>query len=363
MLDKGLALRFGRASILQDYDIALPRSMPRNPGAIGAFPGPASAPDPWQELLELWICHAEIQGHTYEQLYSPSALQRSVESRVESARALVDSVKEVCGRTARLCDRFAGVEIAGQGPVAIMTINMVLKSDEVSHYSTLALIYRAIPPTELGRPSRFNDECIAAARAAFASHQECMEITASSKFMNAAYLHWTILYAPFVPFIVIFCHVIEASDKADLRRLEEFANSLQASRTVSGAVDKLHRLCRIMCDVAALYVEAKEAETQSMDTNMAPLGNDFNMYLSQLGLMAPLPTGFEGGDMVGGGLDSDMLNGPYQSAQLGDWFEGGRHMMNLLEEDLSQFQPEPGVWSVYGQRTYSMISKPPGPPP
>jgi hypothetical protein len=367
MLDKGLALRFGRASVLQDYDIALPRSVPATGDTIGRVAGPAAAPDPWQEVLEFWIRHAEIQGHTYEYLYSPAALQRSVESRVESARLLVEKLSQVAARTAELGAVIVAEEsrknndAQGQGAVALMTINMVLKSDEVSHYSTLALIYRAIPPSEPGRPSRFNEECITAARAAFASHQACMEITAASQFMNAAYLHWTILYAPFVPFIVIFCHVIETSDKEDLRRLEEFVNSLQVSRTVSGAVDKLHRLCRIMCDVAALYVEAKEAENHMADANMTPLGNDFNMYLSQLGFMPPAQPSFDGGgDVAAGGLDSDMLNASYQATQLGDWFEGGRHMMGLLEEDLSQFQPEPGVWSIYGQRQpFPLISKGP----
>jgi hypothetical protein len=359
MLDKGLALRFGRASVLQDYDIALPRKLPGAGNTMGTLSGPDTAPDPWQEVLELWIRHAEIQGKTYECLYSPAALQRSAEARVESARLLAQELKEIAARTTKLCGALDGGDATdceklmeligkkGKGDVGLTMLSMVLKSDEVSHYSTLALIYRAIPPSEPLRPSRFNDECISAARAAFASHQVCMEITSSSQFLNAGYLHWTILYAPFVPFIVIFCHVIETSDKDDLRRLEEFVNSLHNSRTASGAIDKLHRLCRIMCDVALLYVEAKATEKEMADTNMTPIGNDFNMYLSQLGLMPPLQGGFDAGDVPGGALDSEMLNASYQAAQLGDWFEGGRHMMGLLEEDLSQFQPEPGVWSSY----------------
>lgn len=362
MLDKGLALRFGRASVLQDYDIALPRSVPGTDTIIGRINGPTALPDPWHEVLEFWIRYAEIQGQTYEYLYSSTALQRSVEERVESARTLVAKLTAVATRTAELNAVIAAEESRkSQDPLTLMSINMVLKSDEVSHYSSLALIYRAIPPSEHGRPSRFNDECLAAARAAFASHQACMEITASSQFMNAGYLHWTILYAPFVPFIVIFCHAIETSDKEDLKRLEEFANSLQAARAVSEAVDKLHRLCRIMCDVAALCVEAKEAEHRMADANMTPLGNDFNMYLSQLGLMPPAQPSFDtGGDVAAGGLDSDMLRSSHQAAQLGDWFEGGRYMMGLLEEDLSQFQPEPGVWPTYGLRQgHPLLNKPP----
>lgn len=359
MLDKGLALRFGRASVLQDYDIALPKSMPSTNNVVGTFPGPSSAPDPWKEILELWIRHAEIQGKTYEHLYSTAALGRSAEARVDSARELVDQLGKISARTATLTVDILNLQThAGnqsrraEEDISLQTLSMVLKSDEVTHYSTMALIYHAIPASEPDRPSRFNDECIAAARAAFTSHLACMEHTASSQFLVSAYLHWTILYAPFVPFIVLFTHVIQASDKDDLRRLEEFVTSLQGSRTLSKAIDKLHRLCRIMCDVATLYVEAKEAEKQTTDMDMAPVGNDFNMYLSQLGFLPPPPqSGLDPNAMATGELDSEMLNASYQAAQLGDWFEGGRYMMGLLEEDLSQFQPEPGVWSVYSGRS------------
>ncbi|KAB5559949.1 hypothetical protein GE09DRAFT_1172783 [Coniochaeta sp. 2T2.1] len=366
MMDKGLALRFGRASILQDYDIQLPRSVPSTADMTGALQGPPEVPDPWNVIFEVWIGHAEIQGLVYEQLYSPTALQHSVEDRAESARLLVQKLAVIAAKTKRLNAAIAADERRGNGgkqTSALLTLSLLAKTDEVSHGSTAALIYRAIPPSEPGRPSMFNDKCIAVARDAFTTHQRCMETTAQSPFLNAAYLHWTILYAPFAPFIVLFCHVIETSDKEDLERLELFVDSLNISRAVSGAVDKLHRMCRIMADVAVLYVEAKDNEKKTLDANMAPLGHDFNMYLSQLGFMPPMPPGptpgFETPGGAAGGMDSDMMNAQYQATQLGDWFEGGRNMMGLVEEDFSHFQPEPGAWSIYGQRAYSMVSKPP----
>jgi hypothetical protein len=360
MLDKSLALRFGRPSILQDYDIALPTS---EPGATNVH-GTLAASGEWSEVFELWIRHAEIQGQTYQHLYSSTALQRRVEERVESARTLEAKVTALARRTAELHAALAAEQRrkGEDDAVARMTVDMVLTSDQVQHYSTLALIYRAIPPSEPARPTRFNERCVAVSRTAFALHQECMEITASSQFMNTTYIHWTIMSVPFVPFIVIFCYVIETSSKDDLKLLEQFTNSLRISGAVSGAVDKLYRLCRIMCDVAMLYVEAKQAETQAADVDMAPLGNDFDMYLSQLGFMPPVQAEFDaagGGGLSSAAMDGDMMSAPYQAEQLNDWFEGGRHMMGLVEEDLSQFQPQPGVWSIYGQRQHSLISKPP----
>jgi hypothetical protein len=106
--------------------------------------------------------------------------------------------------------------------------------------------------------------------------------------------------------------------------------SLQASREVSAAIDKLHQLSKVLYNVALLYVEAKTQ--QSLDQDMVPVGNEFDMYLSQLGFM-PMDETVAGAGGVGGDLTRDML----QTAQLGDWFSGGNHIMGLVEEDLSTF--------------------------
>lgn len=138
----------------------------------------------------------------------------------------------------------------------------------------------------------------------------------------------TILYAPFVPFIVIFCHVIETSDADDLQRLAEFVASLRGSCGASEPIDKLYRLCQVLHNVAALYVKAKAKQQQ--DHDMALIGNDFDMYLSQLGLVPQV-------DVPNSGIDGEMA----AASNLSDWFSGGRDMMDLLETDLSMFHPEP----------------------
>ncbi len=50
MLDKGLSLRMGRASALQDYDISQPPVVDRS-----------YAPYPGREVLNMWIAHARCQ--------------------------------------------------------------------------------------------------------------------------------------------------------------------------------------------------------------------------------------------------------------------------------------------------------------
>lgn len=86
-LDKSLSLRMGRASTIQDYDIATPF--------------PSLSPDldfnklgPTQMLIFLAKL-ASIQGRIYQHLYSSSALSKSTEARVEKALGLAAEMTDL----------------------------------------------------------------------------------------------------------------------------------------------------------------------------------------------------------------------------------------------------------------------------
>ncbi|KAF7525768.1 hypothetical protein G7054_g10996 [Neopestalotiopsis clavispora] len=314
MLDKGLSLRLGRASVLQDYDISIPSVLETTFGEV-----------PSQAILSLWIKHAEVQGKIYQRLYSPGALRQSEQGRSQQVQLVVRDTQFLLQETLKLLE---DVRVNGQGKDSKM-FEIILKSDVVSYYSSLALAQRALPPSGTGRSRTFADACLESARLAMTTHEEAISMMDDIS-LQIVYMHWTILYAPFIPFIVIFCHVIETSSGADLPLLGKFVQSLQASREVSAAIDKLHQLSKVLYNVALLYVEAKTQ--QSLDQDMVPVGNEFDMYLSQLGFM-PMDETVAGAGGVGGDLTRDML----QTAQLGDWFSGGNHIMGLVEEDLSTF--------------------------
>jgi hypothetical protein len=65
----------------------------------------------------------------------------------------------------------------------------------------------------------------------------------------------TLLFAPFIPFIVIFCHVIETQDEADLNRLQAFVTSIQSASSVSEPAAKIQRLFEVLCRIAEGYVK------------------------------------------------------------------------------------------------------------
>lgn len=104
--------------------------------------------------------------------------------------------------------------------------------------------------------------------------------------------------------------------------------SLEAASPLSQSIFKLHQLCQVLYNIAQLYIEAKAQ--QPVDQDMVPVGNEFNMYLSQLGFM---PTDDSMGNFEVG---SESMA---QTSQLGDWFSGNNYMLGLLEEDLSGINP------------------------
>ncbi|KAL4867487.1 hypothetical protein BDV12DRAFT_119962 [Aspergillus spectabilis] len=337
-MDRALSLRLGRAATIPDYDIDLPTS----------FAG-FDVAEPWRTAFALWIELARIQALVYEKLYCPAALRQGETVRVAEARRLAAQMQD------RVMQPFNDIYPLLNNLPAIEAL--YIRCDEVCRFSVLTLIYRAIPP-QLNTPGTFIEECIEAARNALQAHKSCMllikEATSATKL---SYLHWSILYSPFVPFIVLFCHIIEVSSWVDLDRLDEFVASLEPNRSLSTAISKLHRLCQVLSNVARLYIEAKtQAQTQE-NQDLASVGLEFDTYLSALGLAPAANDGdtrWAAAASVPGPTMPEELR--YQDAQthnpgttsmphmphmthLGNWFSGNQLMMGLLEEDLSMFDP------------------------
>ncbi|KAH1304307.1 hypothetical protein KXX11_001148 [Aspergillus fumigatus] len=316
-----------RASSIQDFDIII--TIPEDLG------GPR-VDEPWRTMYHLWVKTAEIQGKVYEQLYSPAALSRPERERLFCARQLASEMEVA------VMEPFKELERSSR-PLSEAE-DFLIKSDEVS---------RAVPASGTSTTT-FVPECIETARAALESHQACMtRLRESTEAMKCSYLHWSILYSPFVPFIVIFCHVIETSAREDLARLEDFVASLGPNCFLSEAITKLHSLCQVLSNIATLYVEARAHAQLQENQDLASVGQEFDTYLSALGL-APASGvgGFRWTTAVsdslaarsmpglGNGMEGhDLPAGVIPQTQLGSWFSGNQHMMGLLEEDMTLWDP------------------------
>ncbi|KAL5334393.1 hypothetical protein BJX70DRAFT_18992 [Aspergillus crustosus] len=346
-MDRALALRLGRAATIPEYDIDLPTT----------FEG-FDVAEPWKTAFALWIELARIQALVYEKLYCPGALRQGEAARVAEARQLAGQMRD------RVMKPFANIYPLLNDLTAIEAL--YIRCDEVCRFSVLCLIYRAIPP-QPNTQGTFIEECIEAARDALQAHKSCMllikEATAATKL---SYLHWSILYSPFVPFIVLFCHIIEVSSWVDLERLDEFVVSLQPNCQLSTAITKLHRLCQVLSNVARLYIEAKTQLQTQENQDLVSVGHEFDSYLSALGLApaasygdtrwaaaaaaaaAPIQGPSMSGELRyvdaqshGAGHGQGQGHGQVMPGmtQLGNWFSGNQLMMGLLEEDLSMFDP------------------------
>lgn len=202
MLDRGLALRLGRAPTIQDFDVTLPRVI-----------GQVNATEMWKEVLRLWIAHADIQGQIYERLYSPTSLGHPVNQRVEAAQRLAGKLKRIAEQASMLrsaeMEKLGGRGGGGSGGSGSWTdarkatvTEMVMKSDQVSFLSSLTLVYRAIPANvsvgvQAGPAhgfSTFTPECIDTARLAMQTHEECMKLMGSNLWVAASYIHWYVGY-------------------------------------------------------------------------------------------------------------------------------------------------------------------------
>ncbi|CAN9352719.1 unnamed protein product [Alternaria alternata] len=419
MLDKTLSLRLGRSSILQDWDISLPFVVSSNPDDKN----PESS-----DMLSYWIKVARVQGLTYEKLFCPAAFLKSTEERTRIAIDLVNALNQAwyergdaslvdfsqpghafslgserpsmightpnetpkpsqykryvhkspnMGRDPGVSEYIQGKlshshhqnQLTDLGKGSFERVqDIFFYSDVVMHYSTVALIQRAVSPSNMS----FNQECLESSRAALVAHMR-----ASAQFNKkgqedlwSGYVHWSVLQAPFTPFIVLFCNAIQKADTSDvdsdIHSLSEFVTSLESCRTISEGADKLYKMCHLFLRVTKLYVAAKRQDAASrvrgisqnkhsgyyttVDGTQLDLStmSQFDPYLSALGLMPDTawPTTtysttpasanmnpFGEAQAIHNANESGVALGTSQGNQnpMQDWFSGSRYLLNMME--------------------------------
>ncbi|EXA42410.1 hypothetical protein FOVG_07656 [Fusarium oxysporum f. sp. pisi HDV247] len=336
-IDKSLSLRLGRASTIQDWDVTVPllTSNPPNATPLSAF-------------ICLWVATARCQGHIYELLYSPDSMTQSDDVRRFRAQKLVNDLKDISRRSKELSK---SREKEVKTNLGEYFFDFILISDDVLRLSLLTLIYRATPAPPNSKVT-FIPECIEAARATLHRHQDCMDLLGRDNTVYfPSYVHWTLLFAPFIPFIVVFCQVIETQDQTDLARLHSFCTSLETTIQLSDAAAKTYRLFQVLYTVALRYIEFR---TSTPPADQTQASAELNNYLAALGFP---PAGLNNGvqqsmhmdpsqaDAFSQPLgDMSMLDGADgqrgantmmwmgNTAQLGEWFNSSQQMMELLEE-------------------------------
>ncbi|CAI7638861.1 unnamed protein product [Penicillium bialowiezense] len=238
VFDKTMSLLLGRASYLQDFDIDV-----KTPSASS---DPALRP--WDEAFYWMIKLSEVQGNTYNKLYSPAAIKHSSSERLNDIRNLRTAIEE-CRRGRDEID-YTKVDQR-------LVFELSSKTWELVYYSVLTSILRASTSTGDGE---IGPECFKAARMCLLSHVECFpSYNDSGLFTVADYANWVQLYSSFTPFIVIFLHSIAATSMEDVKLLEDVVKTLQQTRGVSSASERLYNICANFVAVSRGLVEAQKS--------------------------------------------------------------------------------------------------------
>ncbi|KAJ5245222.1 hypothetical protein N7489_005318 [Penicillium chrysogenum] len=324
--EKNLSVRLGRSSFILDRNIEdpLPEDLQTSNAHVTAYA---------YQLVRL----AGLAGSIYEQLYSPQALGASGD--VRTRRALELSLKlhkyhaEARDANHHWAQATSNVHEKEQ-------IQFIAASDEVLRLSILTLIYRAMPP-DPGSRTTFGPECITSARCALEAHKAIVrgfEMHESSLLLSG-YMNWTILFTPFTPFIVLFCHCIETRDKEDLSQMHTFLKSIECACQHSSTIAKHHHLFSVFYNVAVRYTELG-FPSSAMEEEQIQLRSEVDAHLSALGLQPHLA--YTSQDLQANGLTSVSPGmgvveqnrdegSDWQEPWLGRWISFNQQMMGLLD--------------------------------
>ncbi|EGU73781.1 hypothetical protein FOXB_15689 [Fusarium oxysporum f. sp. conglutinans Fo5176] len=260
-MDKGLALRLGYAPIMSEEDINVSES------AID------SVHDSWSDILRAWVVHAKLQGRIYTQLYSAAALALPISQRQSRVPALVAEMRTMIAEALQLAAMTGDLDHSCSTTPENYTIRSItVHSNLVNFLGSLTLVYRA-------GGDLYAEDCLQSAKEAMEMHIRSLEMLDKNSGVRDMYLHWAILYTPFVPFTVIFCHIIKSPDRSDLNLLQRFVQSLQSACELSDPITKFHAVCDTLFNVALRYIEVKTLHQRRA------VEETFDKYLNALGLM------------------------------------------------------------------------------
>ncbi|KAL6415588.1 putative C6 transcription factor [Ilyonectria robusta] len=358
--EKMLSLRLGRTSTIRDEDITLP------------MPGPDQTTDTILcSILPNWIRLSTLQGRVYDEIYSSRALLQPEHIRTSRARALAKELKTIMSTEDEFERQYNNASRQSLGP-AVHQLQRHM--DRVTCLSLLTLIYRSIPSEGLSS-SAFCEDCIATAKATLTEHEKCIATMAENQLQSSflgIYVNWSLMQSPFIPFIVLFCEIVETSESSDLGCLSALVETLQsASTSVHYPIcGKQFRLFKALYDVAVKYVEVKasRADDQVADCTVLDYTNELSTRepagLSQtLSISLPDSTsglqssampvssiasaGTKEAQLLGGllghgsrvGLQAQNAGFGYTGfemnptgAELGNWFSRNQEMLIMMED-------------------------------
>ncbi|KAI1469858.1 uncharacterized protein F4812DRAFT_450270 [Daldinia caldariorum] len=329
-LEKPLSLRLGRCSSISDIEITVP------------LPGSSqTSVSPVMSYFHQSIRISMVTARIYERLYSEHSLSAPDNVREQVVSELSQEMLDIQDKSRAIIKLLLQTET---DKYTQDVIEFVSSCDEVYRLSVLTLIHRAAPE-QVGSVSTFSDECIFYARAALEYHKNHVQSFGIPELISE-YVNWTILFSPFIPFIVLFCCVLETGDEGDLARMQAFVSSLETASEHSSVIAKHHILFQGFHNVAVRYKELKSASTP-VQQEQEELRLEMDSFLSELGFQtqagstaanATQDMALErpSGARFGEGVQSDMpkeYQDVEQALRLPRWYTMNQQIIGLLDND------------------------------
>lgn len=91
--------------------------------------------------------------------------------------------------------------------------------------------------------------------------------------LQITHIFRTLLFAPFVPTIVLFCNIMETQNQSDLDLFGAFLSSIESASAVSEPAAKMHRLFQVLYNIAARYIQLQmQSDAGQTEAQLATLG-------------------------------------------------------------------------------------------
>ncbi|XEU96048.1 hypothetical protein FSHL1_001333 [Fusarium sambucinum] len=328
LVGQSLSLRVGRSSVIQDWEITTPM--------LALHEGPSSL----NASVALWIETARCQGNIYKRLYSLEAMAAPPHVRQSRVEALANELYDLDKRSREINGQHLqnARDKYGQRMVEYLTL-----SDDVSRASLLTLVYRASCSSG-DPPSTLSPLCVEAARMAMQRHHDFLATFRDIKPQYlSTYVHWTLNYSPFIPFIVLVCHVIESRDKQDLERLQDYITSMESNPVLVEAAGRMHPLFKALYEVASRYAECSAVLQEATHPTLGqlaslslPFSGQVNPYEWDLGL--DLQSGHADGSSGAFAQEEEGVYPPFLSYNIHDlesWFGGNAHNSEMFDDSHS----------------------------
>ncbi|KAM0328791.1 hypothetical protein ACHAQA_005205 [Verticillium albo-atrum] len=320
MFDKSLSLTMNRVSSLPDINLNVAMVTPFDPSR------------PYTALPDVYLEFALVQDEIIKGRQRRGEVNRQLD--------LVQNLQQKMWPIGEKIRHFRSKPLSNQD--AYLAAEWI-GADFVYH-SIMTAIFRLHP--SLAEDGSLLDQMLGHARLALSLLNDLLRASKALTKVHTvkASVTWILLCYPLYPFFILFCHVVNVSDRQDFQLLSETTKCLHEFQLIDSSItgvcrlfEKFSTLCRPLVEKET-PIGSPDAETQQKPPRPQQDRNEANSTPANMFRKPTVPMGNENSVMMGGveqtvpmftGGDMNMAYGGQPHG-----YDSMSHINNLGEEDL-----------------------------